>query len=96
MRTTIGLVLLMVSGPAFAADRVIGLLSLPEVFGDFPCDEFAPEEITLYRAPDSNETVGWIRVETYWTFHAIGGCEGLRVSVYRPGAGRGRPPLGCS
>ncbi|HXV64986.1 MAG TPA: hypothetical protein VEK15_30100 [Vicinamibacteria bacterium] len=87
MRTAIGLALLTVSGPALAADPVIGLLSLPEVFGDFPCDEFTPEEITLYRAPDSNETVGWIRVETYWTFHAIGGCEGLKVSVYRPGTG---------
>jgi hypothetical protein len=69
-------------------DRVAGLLALPEVFGAGACDRFTPEIITLYAAPDSRQVVGSIRVDTYWTFHERGGCEGLVVNVHRAGAGR--------
>jgi hypothetical protein len=68
---------------AQAQEQIVGLLSLPEVFGSGPCDRFAPEEIPLHAAPDSSSPVlGFVRVDTYWTFHAAGGCEGLTVNVH--------------
>ena len=69
---------------ASAADRVIGLLSLPEVFGRTACDKFTPEEVALYEVPDG-QRVGSIRVDRYWTFHPDGGCAGLVVNVHRDG-----------
>jgi hypothetical protein len=64
-------------------DKLLGLLALPEVFGAGPCDKFVPAEIALYAAPDSGTIVGSIRVDRYWTFHDVGGCEGLAVNVHR-------------
>jgi hypothetical protein len=70
-----------VTAAADAEDRVIGLLSLPEVFGTGPCERFTPREIALHAAPGSRK-VGAIRVDTPWTFAANGGCEGLLVRVH--------------
>ena len=49
------LLLLLLAWPplAFAQDRVNGLLSLPEVFGNGPCDRFTPREVLLCTAPES-------------------------------------------
>jgi hypothetical protein len=81
-------VLVLACAPAaWAQDQVLGLLSLPEVFGSGACDKFTPAEITLYAAPDSEPAVGSIRVDQYWTFYAAGGCEGLMVNVHRAGTG---------
>ena len=66
---------------ALAQDAEVGLLSLPEVFGDGPCDKFSSSEIPLYAAPESNQIIATIRVEKYWAFPSVGGCEGLRVGV---------------
>ena len=71
-----------------AADRVVGLLSLPEVFGKGPCDTFTPQEVLLYSAPDSRDVMGSIRVDKYWTFPAEGGCQGLTVNVHHRRDGR--------
>jgi hypothetical protein len=76
------------SCPAFTLafrlqDKLVGLLTLPEVFGAGACDKFTPAEIPLYAAPDSGTLVGSIRVDQYWTFHDVGGCEGLTVNVHR-------------
>jgi hypothetical protein len=70
-----------------AQDRVVGLLTLPEVFGDGPCHAFTPEEIPLYRAADAAEPIGAVRVDRYWRFPEAGGCEGLVVNVHM-GEGR--------
>src|SRR5262245_47678677 len=67
---------------AVAENEVIGLLSLPEVFGHDACEKFKPEEIPLYAGPDARQRVASIRVDAYWTFHDVGGCEGLRVGVH--------------
>ena len=63
-----------------APDRVIGLLTLPEVFGNGPCDQYSPRDVTLYAAPEGDRA-GTIRVVKPWTHHAVGGCEGLDVRV---------------
>jgi hypothetical protein len=68
------------------ADRVVGLLTLPEVFGNGPCDRFKPSEIVLYGAPETGSVAGSIRVDTYWTFFDELNCGGLEVSVHRQGA----------
>jgi hypothetical protein len=67
---------------AFAQDRVSGLLSLPEVFGNGPCASFTPREIPLYAAPDGQKIVAAIRVDRHWTFPGNGGCGGLIVRVH--------------
>ena len=76
------LVALLVAQPATAQDRVIGLLTLPEVFGNEACERFTPQRVPLHDAPNGAE-LGWIGVEQYWSFAAHGGCEGLEVRVHR-------------
>ena len=68
-----------------AQDRVIGLLALPEVFGNAACDRFTPKQLPIYATPDSTAMVGVIRVDEYWTFYNNGGCGGLTVNVHPAG-----------
>ncbi len=72
------------TGRAAAArqDKLIGLLSLPEVFGAGACDKFTPAAVPLYATPDPGPIVASIRVDQYWTFLDVGGCEGLKVNVH--------------
>jgi hypothetical protein len=85
MKTAILMVcLFFVTAAAGGEDRVIGLLSLPEVFGTGACDRFVPDEIPLHTAPDG-PIVGFIRIDTPWTLirpadvagRAFGGKGGL-------------------
>ena len=39
---------------ASAEEPIIGLLTLPEVLGEGPCDHFSPEDITLYSGMEKN------------------------------------------
>lgn len=73
---------LLTTRAAAAADHIVGLLSLPEVFGGGPCATFTPEEIHLYASPTDAREVGTIRVEQNWSFAPHGGCEGLEVRVH--------------
>ena len=61
----------------------MGLLTLPEVFGDGPCHQFSPEEVPLFAEMGSEQSIGVIRVDRHWTFPESGGCEGLAVKVHR-------------
>jgi hypothetical protein len=71
--------------------RVVGLLALPEVFGNGPCDRFRPQDVPLYGAPDSARIVGALRVDQEWTASGNGGCEGLRVGVHMTGTAASDP-----
>ena len=75
---------------AHAQDRVIGLVELPEVFVNGPCDRFSPRDVTLHAAP-GGDIVGVIRVATYWTFHSDVSCEGLEVAVRQRGSSTEEP-----
>ena len=48
---------------AHAQDRVIGLLTLPEVFGGEACTPFEPRPVPLYAEPASKREVASIRVD---------------------------------
>ncbi len=76
----------ILASEARAQDRVIGLLTLPEVFGGEACTPFEPRPVPLYAEPASKREVASIRVDQYWSFAAHGGCEGLEVSVHRGSA----------
>jgi len=58
----IAIVLINVS-PASAAERVIGLVSIPEVFGAGPCAAFAPQDVALHAAPSDGKPIAFIRVD---------------------------------
>jgi hypothetical protein len=75
----------LLSQPALAQERVIGLLALPEVFGGGPCDRFTPRPLEL-RATPQGPVVGTVLVVKPWTHHSNGGCEGLEVGVRAPRA----------
>jgi hypothetical protein len=77
--------LLPASAVAQQRTRVVGLLALPEVFGNGPCDRFTPQDVPLYAAPESARIVGVIRVDEGWTASSNGGCEGLRIGVHMTG-----------
>jgi hypothetical protein len=80
-----GLSLLTASVLAQQPTRVVGLLALPEVFGNGACDRFTPQEVPLYGEPGSARIVGVIRVDAPWRLQSTGGCEGLRVGVHMTG-----------
>jgi hypothetical protein len=67
---------------AQAGDRVIGLLALPGVFGEGPCERFEPRALTLYADAGATRVIGTIEVDQNWSFAPHGGCEGLEVSVH--------------
>lgn len=73
---------ILAANPAFAEDRVRGLLSLPEVFGAAACAEFTPEDIELHASPNDGKPIGLIRVDKTASFAPHGGCEGLEVRVH--------------
>ena len=87
MRIIVGFALLSVSvSPAAAAERIIGLVSIPEVFGAGPCATFEPQDVALHAAPADGKPIAFIRVDRNWSFAPHGGCEGLKVSVHRGAA----------
>lgn len=89
-----GLIALLASATASAAqDRVLGLLSLPEVFGNGPCHQFEPAAIDVRPTPGSASSIGSIQVDQHWSFAPHGGCEGLKVSVHRDGQRAKLPTL---
>lgn len=71
------------ASPAFAQEKVIGLLSLPEVFGSRECAPFEPSAITLHSSATGGPIVASIEVDQNWSFAPHGGCEGLKVSVHK-------------
>ena len=77
---------LLLASHAHAQDRVLGLLTLPEVFGGAACTPFEPRPVPLYAEPASKREVASIHVDQYWSFAPHGGCEGLEVSVHRGSA----------
>jgi hypothetical protein len=85
------LVILASGSSAQAQDRVIGLLSLPEVYGARMCAPFEPGHVALHAAPGDGKPIGFIRVDQNWSFAPHGGCEGLKVSVHQ-GTARGELP----
>jgi len=81
MRLVLILLILNVAS-AIAEESIIGLLTLPEVLGEGPCDDFIPEDIPLYSGMDKKLTSGKIKVDRFWTFPDLGGCEGLIVNTH--------------
>jgi hypothetical protein len=67
---------------ALAQERVIGLLSLPEVFGSRECAPFEPRPIMLHGSANDGKIIATIEVDQNWSFAPHGGCEGLEVSVH--------------
>jgi hypothetical protein len=73
------------AAPLSAQDRVLGLLTLPEVFGGEACSPFKPESVPLFAEP-GGARIGSIEVDQYWSFAPHGGCEGLEVRVHKGSA----------
>ena len=69
---------------------LIGLLPLPEVFGESVCVPFEAKPIDLFAGAGSAAPSGEIRVTKPWRFPPEGGCEGLEVRVFR---GSGAPEV---
>ena len=74
---------LLLSAPVFAQEKVIGLLSLPEVFGSSECAPFDPRAVMLHSNAADGNVVATIEVDQNWSFAPHGGCEGLEVSVHK-------------
>lgn len=78
------MVLMVLAAPAFAQERVVGLLSLPEVFGGGQCAPFDPRAIVLHESPNDTFAMATIQVDQNWSFAPHGGgCEGLEVNVHK-------------
>jgi len=82
-RALLCLAVILLAPPAFAQERVLGLLSLPEVFGGGQCARFDPQAIELHASPSDGHVAATIQVDQNWSFAPHGGCEGLEVSVHR-------------
>jgi hypothetical protein len=68
---------------AGAEERIIGLLTLPQVFGKERCTPFTPRQIPLFNSPTAPTPVAYIRVDKDWTFHEDGGCTPVDVRTYQ-------------
>ena len=72
-------------------ERVVGLLTLPEIFGAGGCEPFEPRPVPLYAEPRATREVGTIRVDKARAMLPNGGCDGLEVRVYRGSAAKELP-----
>lgn len=88
--TAIALAILLLQAPP---DRVIGLLSLPEVFGGRMCAPFKPSDVALHTTPNDETKVATVHVDQEWSFAPHGGCDGLKVSVHRGSLNEELPTL---
>ena len=78
--------ILLLASPAVAQERVLGLMSLPEVFGAGECAPFDPQPVALHNSPNDGQVLGRIQVDKEWSLAPHGGgCEGLEVSVHKGG-----------
>jgi hypothetical protein len=88
MRSVLALSLLLwvrADAQAPTSDRIIGLLTLPQVFGSGPCVPFEPQPVPLFARPRAQKPIAEVRVDKYWTFHNNGGCDELEVRIHEPG-----------
>ena len=76
----------LLSGIVHAAsdgpDRIIGLLALPQLFGDDVCTPYDPKPLALFEQATSTAPVGEIRVDTPMTIDVNGGCYGVKIGVH--------------
>jgi len=49
-------------------ERVLGLLKLPQVFGNGACDRFVAETITAYERPEKIDPIATVQVENSGNF----------------------------
>lgn len=73
------------AGSKNASDRVIGLLELPQLFGDDVCTPYDPKSLALFEQATSTVPIGEIRVDTPMTIDVTGGCYGIKVGVHLTG-----------
>jgi hypothetical protein len=67
------------------AERVLGLLALPEVFGDYPCELFEVKKLNLYASPSKEKPpVGVIERLNPPKSPAQPDCDLPHVAVRRP------------
>ncbi len=85
MTLFVALVTIWLSDAGQKQDRLIGLLTLPQVFGEGPCTAFEPRPIALFARPRAQKPIAHIQVDKYWVFHDNGGCGNLEVRVHEPG-----------
>jgi hypothetical protein len=76
------LALLVQAGNAESDEAPIGLLTLPQVFGEKPCVPFTPRPIPLYVTPSASTPIAHIRVDKDWTFHEDGDCTPVDVRTH--------------
>lgn len=81
------------AGDNVRPDQLIGLLALPQLFGNGPCDRFEAHSLTLYASLDGGTVIGEVRVDAPWTFHDVGGCAGLEIGVHLEASGGIATPL---
>ena len=60
---------------------MIGVVRLPMLFGNGPCERFQPRPVRLYSKQTEHALVGHARVTKPWVVAEDGGCNGLEVSV---------------
>ena len=82
---------MLLSAPASAQERIIGLLSLPEVFGSRECAPFEPRAVMLHGSANDGNVIATIEVDQNWSFAPHGGCGGLEVSVHKGSQHDGLP-----
>ena len=69
------------SGP----ERLVGLITLPQVLGAGACVPFEPRSIALFARPRALVPIAQVQVDKYWTLHPAGGCDELEVRIYETG-----------
>lgn len=71
-----------------ARDPVIGLLALPALFGEEPCEKTEAKPLPIYDWAEGAVPVGEIREDIPWSFDA-NGCGGRRIGLHGKGAWNG-------
>ncbi|MCU0227914.1 MAG: hypothetical protein MUF01_09780, partial [Bryobacterales bacterium] len=71
------------ASPLAAQQSVVGLLAIPELFGDEVCLPFPPSDVQVHAAP-GGPPIGTLRVRNPWLSAGASRCDELEVNFLTP------------
>ena len=64
----------------FPERHIAGILEAPEIFGEYPCDRYKPQPVTVYDEPTSDSgEIGALEVLRPWYLTESSPCEAIDV-----------------
>ena len=76
----------------FPENHIEGILEAPEIFGDYPCDRYEPQPVTVYAGPSPDSTaMGTLEVLRPWYLNESSPCEAIQIGFQQDATSEPEP-----